>query len=139
VAVGHDLVADRVGQQVTNAPAELALIDGSPPGHIARISRPGLGLQHGAGVGGDAVGADQQVICGGGTVGEPHLDMVVLLGEAAHLLAEVVATSLKAVEQRTVDGVPGRVPVAPAFLVHHSAALAEVAQQAGGGGELLQL
>jgi hypothetical protein len=35
--------------------------------------------------------------------------------------------------------VPGRVPVASGFLVHHTAAAVEVVQEGCGGGELLQL
>jgi hypothetical protein len=139
VAVGHDLVADRVGQQVTNPAAELALLDGAAPGHIARVGRSGFGLQDGAGVGGNAVGADEQVVCGRGPIGEPHLDVLTLLAKAAHLLAEVVATSSEAAQQRTVDGVPGRVPIPPRFLEHHSAVPTEVAQEARGGREPPQL
>src|SRR5215207_2235563 len=65
--------------------------------------------------------------------------MLVLLEEAGHLLAEVVAASPKAAEQRAVDAVPGRVPVPPRFLKHHSAVPVEVTQEARDGRELIQL
>src|SRR5215218_6779807 len=51
----------------------------------------------------------------------------------------MVAASPEAAEQRTVDAMPGRVPISPRLLEHHSAVPAEVAQQARDGRELIQL
>src|SRR4029453_6758539 len=51
----------------------------------------------------------------------------------------MVAASPEAAEQRAVDAMPGRVPISPRFLEHHSAVPVEVAQEARDGRELIQL